>query len=141
MYRVLVIVLLVIALYLLVTTKEPENLKEVKARYEILRKNIGKYPKFAHLERPILITGFGKLFGEVGYNMNKGHEIGLCTDGTANDMFHVLIHELAHSTVKEYQHNAEFWANVDELRSLCVELGIYEEIRQIKDFCGQTVKD
>ena len=137
-----VLVLIVIALYLLVTTKEPENLKEVKARYEILRKNIGKYDKkFAILERPILITGFGKRFGEVGYNMNKGYEIGLCTDGTANDMFHVLIHELAHSTVKEYKHNPEFWANVGELRQVCVDLGIYQEIKQGKDFCGQTVKD
>ena len=138
----LLVLLVVLALYLLVTTKEPENLKEVKARYEVLRKNIRKYdPKFAPIERPILITGFGKVFGEVGYNMNKGYEIGLCTDGTANDMFHVLIHELAHSTVKEYQHNAEFWANVNELRGICVDLGIYKEIEQRKDFCGQNIKD
>ena len=135
----LFLVLLAIALYLLVTTQEPENLKEVKARYEILRKNVPA--KFAVLERPILITGFGKRFGEVGYNINKGYEIGLCTDGTANEMFHVLIHELAHSTVSEYKHSEEFWKNVAELRRLCVDLGIYKDIKESKDFCGQTIKD
>jgi len=77
----------------------------------------------------------------VGYNTNKGAEIVVCLDGTVNDVFHVLIHELAHCTVKEYTHSDQFWKNYIELRDMCADLGIYQQIPERKEFCGQHIQD
>jgi hypothetical protein len=79
--------------------------------------------------------------GAIGYNTNKGNEIGLCIDGDSNEIFHVLLHELAHSTVDEYSHSKEYWKNFKELRKMCVELGIYEEIPKKTKFCNKYVQD
>jgi hypothetical protein len=79
--------------------------------------------------------------GTVGYNTNKGQEIAICVDGTSNEMFHVLIHELAHCTVDEYSHSSNFWDNYVELRDMCIEIGIYEKIPDKKTFCGQKIQD
>ena len=62
--------------------------------------------------------------GGVGWNVYKGYEIGLCIDGTPNQIFHVLLHELAHCTVPEYEHSPQFWQNFRELRDIAVELKI-----------------
>ena len=77
----------------------------------------------------------------VGYNTNKGQEIALCLDGSANEIFHVLIHELTHSSVEEYSHSKKFWDNYIELRDICVKLGIYEIIPEKVEFCGQHIQD
>jgi hypothetical protein len=77
----------------------------------------------------------------VGYNTNKGQEIAICLDGTPNEIFHVLIHELAHCTVDEYSHSEEFWANYVELRDICIQLGIYQKIPERTKFCGEHIQD
>jgi hypothetical protein len=77
----------------------------------------------------------------VGTNTNKGGEIALCLDGEPNVIFHVLIHELAHCTVEEYSHSPEFWKNYEELRDMCVNMGIYERVMEKTEFCGQHVQD
>lgn len=79
--------------------------------------------------------------GSVGYNTNKGGEIAVCLDGSPNEIFHVLLHELAHCTVSEYSHSNEFWNNYVELRDQCIALGIYEKIPAQTSFCGQHVSD
>jgi predicted metal-dependent hydrolase len=79
--------------------------------------------------------------GSVGSNTNKGGEIVLCLDGKTNEIFHVLIHELAHSTVDEYSHSPEFWKKYVELRNICVHLDIYQQIPQRTEFCGQHIQD
>jgi len=93
------------------------------------------------IKKPVPLTGMQRMKGSVGYNTNKGAEIVVCLDGTTNDIFHVLIHELAHCTVKEYSHSEAFWKNYIELRDMCVELGIYENIPEKKEFCGQHIQD
>ena len=52
---------------------------------------------------------------EAAYSINKGERIGICLRDkksgklqNANDMFFVLIHELAHIMTAEYKHNKEF---------------------------------
>ena len=111
--------------------KDPKNLIEVKERYTNLIEYIKNNPvpkKFKVLEKRILVDGYHGYGKEIGYNVNKGAEIGLCLDGTPNQMFHVLIHELAHSTVDEYNHSEEFWNNFRELKDLWVNIGLYTEI-------------
>jgi uncharacterized SAM-binding protein YcdF (DUF218 family) len=78
---------------------------------------------------------------ELGYNTNKGYEIGLCLDGTVNQIFHVLLHELAHSTVSEYEHSTNFWQNFKELRELATKIGIYEPVNSSEKFCGKYISD
>ena len=141
---VLVMVLLVLDAYLVYITRDPKNLREVKRRYEILRRYIRENhdsvpEKFWVLEKQILLVG--KESGDLGYNSNKGYEIGLCLDGDPNDIFHVLLHELAHSTVEEYSHSEQFWGNFAELRDLASMLGLYTTIPTKQEFCGQHIQD
>jgi hypothetical protein len=137
------ILLILINVYILATTREPRHFIEVKEKYRILREHIVETQpqKFMMLERCIPITGMKSMNGAVGYNTNKGDEIVLCLDGDVNDIFHVLIHELTHCTVDEYSHSDDFWNNYIELRDICVNLGIYEKIPEKKTFCGQHVQD
>ena len=134
--------LLLVDVYLIWNVHEPKNLTEVKRRYKVLRDHIKNSivpEKFHILKTPVLLAG--KEAGELGYNSNKGYEIGLCLNGSPNDIFHVLLHELSHSTVEEYSHSEQFWENFSELRSMCTNLGIYEKIPERKAFCGQFIQD
>jgi predicted metal-dependent hydrolase len=144
MLLVLIVLFLMLDAYLIYITRDPENLTEVKRRYNILREYIqdhhDKVPeKFWVLKNPIVIVG--KDSGDLGYNSSKGYEIGLCLSGTPNDVFHVLLHELSHSTVPEYSHSEQFWNNFSELRDIAVSLGVYQMIPEKKAFCGQHIQD
>ena len=137
------ILLILVNLWILSQTKEPQELITVKENYHILREHISStgHPKFQMLVRHVPLTGFHSMKDTVGYNTNKGQEIALCLDGEPNKIFHVLIHELAHCTVDEYSHSEEFWSNYIELRDMCIDLGIYQKIPERTKFCGQHVQD
>ena len=137
------IILLFVNLWILSPTREPQELTKVKEKYRILREHIisTNNSKFQMLTRGVPLTGFHSMRETVGYNTNKGQEIALCVDGNPNEIFHVLIHELAHCTVDEYSHSDQFWKNYIELRDICVELGIYEKIPERTKFCGQHIQD
>jgi len=136
--------LILVNIFILKNTKQPSKLVEVKAKYEILIDHLHKneIEKFNTLRRYVPITAMKKMYGDsVGYNTNKGENITICLDGEVNEIFHVLIHELTHNTVKEYAHSDSFWENYTDLRDLCVELGIYEKIPERTEFCGKYVQD
>ena len=136
------IILVLIAALLIAQTVEPPKFTQVKERYAILREYVKTGPeKFRGLAKCIVLTGYLTKNSEIGYNTNKGYEIGLCLDGTVNQTFHVLLHELTHSTVEEYSHNDIFWQNFRELRELCTKLGIYEPIKESEKFCGKYIRD
>lgn len=139
----MILFLVLINIWILYQTREPKRLLEVKEKYRILREHLRETndEKFHMLKRCIPITGFTYMNNAVGYNTNKGGEIAVCLDGTVNQIFHVLIHELAHCTVREYNHSKEFWDNYIELRDICVQLGIYEKISIRTTFCGEHVQD
>jgi predicted metal-dependent hydrolase len=140
----IVLALLILAnLWLLQQTQQPRELVEVKEKYKVLREHLKetKNEKYRMLHRCIPITGMKRMEGSVGSNTNKGGEIVVCLDGNTNEIFHVLIHELAHCTVKEYSHSQQFWDNYIELRNICVELGIYQQIPDKTKFCGQHIQD
>ena len=138
-----IIVLILINLWILTHTREPQELLDVKEKYRILREHIvdTNNQKFHMLSRCVPITGMLRMEDTVGYNTNKGQNIVLCLNGQPNEIFHVLIHELAHCTVDEYSHSDEFWSNYIELRDICVDLGIYEKIPEKTKFCGQHIQD
>ena len=137
------LVLIVINLIILFMIREPENFTEVKKRYKILREHIEKTnnEKFRVLIRPIPLTALRKMSGTVGYNVNKGADITICIDGEVNEIMHVLIHELAHSTVPEWTHSDNFWNNFMELRGICESIGIYTRLPDKTKFCGQYIQD
>ena len=140
--------LFLFTLYVIIfKTQEPEKIKLLKEKYQNLRKYIQTNkltidPKFYRLENEILISGFmsNKWVSSdaVGYNINKGYEIGVCIDGTPNDMFHVLIHELSHSVTSAYNHDKEFWENYKQLKTICEKAGLYTPIGKTK-FCGKYI--
>jgi hypothetical protein len=126
-------------------TKEPNSLKKLRERYEKLREGFSELPgghKFRKLEEPILLIGYhGMQGGLLGFNTNKGSEIGLCVDGCPNELMHVLLHELAHATVREYDHSPQFWKNLDELKTFAESKKLYKTIEDPKGFCGSRIHD
>lgn len=125
-------------------TREPERLTEVKRRYAVLREHLKTVddPRWKPLYKQcVLVAILWNNGGDVGWNTNKGYEIGICLDGSPNQIFHVLIHELAHCTVEEYEHSPEFWKNFRDLRKIAVDLGIYEMISAEEGFCKIRLRD
>ena len=95
----LAIVLIIINIYILLNTREPKNFRDVKERYRTLREHLATHekPEFRKLSTQItLVAHQEQYFRTLGYNTNKGYEIGLCIDGSPNEIMHVLLHELAH---------------------------------------------
>lgn len=138
------LLLLIINILIFINTKEPEELTEVREKYQVLREHLKETnnKEFDMLYDEVPITAHYRISkGAVGYNSNKGHEIGLCIDGNVNEIFHVLLHELAHCTVEEYSHSKEYWEKFKKLRKISVELGIYEEIPEKTKFCNKYVQD
>ena len=140
---IVTLLLVIINILLFINIQEPPNLTEVREKYRTLREHLKKTnnDEFKMLCKEIPITAHRRLNGSIGYNVNKGNDIGICIDGEPNEIFHVLIHELAHCTVKEYSHSKNFWDKFDKLRSICVSIGIYQEIPQRTEFCGKHIQD
>ena len=133
-------VVLVAALF----NQEPEMLTELKRRYwamlDVLRET--KDPLWTPVLKPSIITGIkGKKDGVIGSNVNKGYEIYICLDGgDVNSAMYVLIHEVAHMSVPEYDHTDKFWENFKKLKMICIGKGLYEAKGERK-YCGETIRD
>ena len=139
-------ILLIAAGVTIKNTEQPNSLKELKERYMVLRecmKNNPKLPaKYECLLYPVVVVGFKRFpwSSEIGYNTNKGGEIGVCTDSDANSMMHVLIHELAHMTVEEYDHTPQFFKNMNEIKAMAIKCGVYTPMKPTK-YCGGEISD
>lgn len=136
------LLLLAILIFLIFTTNDPQILVGVREKYSRLREELIKSGKFPQIHEPVIITGrYSKgSEGDVGYNVNKGYEIFLCLNGTENSVMHVLLHELCHMTVTEYDHSTKFWKNLEELKRIASGVGLYEPVRSEK-FCGGIIND
>ena len=77
---ILALLLLIINVYIIINTKEPNKITEIKKRYRILREHLKKenIEKFQVITRELPISYFRQLDGNIGYNTDKGNEIGLC---------------------------------------------------------------
>jgi len=126
------------------TNSEPKMLTELKDRYfrtlDILRATGD--PIWKPVLKPAIITGIsGKKDGVIGSNVNKGYEIYICLDGDdVNSAFYVLIHELAHMTVPEYDHSIKFWENFEKLKKICIDSGLYVK-GGTRQYCGDAIRD
>lgn len=136
---ILWVLVILLALVCLWNTREPPVLTEVKKRYAHLRRQ--PPPGMEKLSEPVVLTGFRERYGEIGYNVNKGTEIGLCVDGEVNEVFHVLIHELAHTMTRSYAHDKKFWENYEKIKRHCIDIGIYEDMDGRQKFCGKYIRD
>ncbi len=138
------LLLVILNVYLYTSYRDDPVLMEVKEKYKTLREHLIETndPKFNILHKEISIIAYrGSFLSGIGYNTNKGEEIGLCIDGTPNHVFHVLLHELAHCTVEEYSHSAGYWKNYTDLKNEAIKIGIYENIQGETPFCGKTISD
>ena len=138
------VLLFIVAFMCTVTLTEPVRFTQVKEMYTRFIDHMVEHntdPRFDVLTKRCVLVGFDRKSGDLGYNTNKGYEIGLCLDGTPNQIFHVLIHELAHCTVPEYDHSPQFWKNFRDLKELCNQAGLYELIPHKVNFCGQHIQD
>ena len=124
---------------------------ELSRRYDILCNHLHQTenvdPRFARLRKRCILTGISGTRmnrGTIGYNVNKGYEIYICLDGgteSINSAMNVLIHELAHVTVDEYDHSPDFWKSFKDLKDLAKLIGIYEPIDGTIDYCSITIRD
>lgn len=142
MWWLLVTMILVVVVWY---NKPPPILDEVKRRYDLLRAHLATLddPRWRKLVKPSIITGmvdWDKSKGAIGYNVNKGYEIGICLKGDdANSAFYVLLHELAHITVSEYDHSTEFWKNFKELKEIAASQGLYDKQTGAVTYCGEVI--
>jgi hypothetical protein len=121
--------------------KQDDVMNEILSRYTILRNYLKETGEFPKLHKESNIIGMNKKSSDgVGYNVGKGYEIYICTDGDINSIMHVFLHELAHNTVTEYDHSSKFWLNLHELKEIAKHLNIYE-YTEVQPFCGGTIGD
>jgi len=135
-----------VLVYIVSINKQPDTLSELKFKYwnllEIL-KSTGD-PLWDPVRKPSIITGmlnWDKNKGPIGSNVNKGYEIYICLSGSdVNSAMYVLLHELAHMSVPEYDHTANFWAHFEKLKKIAIDNGIYVPLGTRK-YCGDEVRD
>ena len=140
---VLVWILVLLLAIILIFNREDPMLKEIKKRYNKLADHLRFNEKYSDIcKNRSIITGLKKKSDTIAYNINKGYEIYIAIDNESdvNSAMYVLIHELAHSTVPEYDHSSDFWTNFKELRQIASDIDVYEPIKESK-YCGQIIKD
>jgi hypothetical protein len=135
-------------IFLGATIDEPKLLKDIRRRYKILYEHLRDTPnidsrfEILRQHQPI-ITGISSTRmnkGTIGYNVNKGYEIYICLDGeNIEAAMHVLIHELAHMTVPEYDHSDAYWQSFKDLRQLCITLGVLRPSTEPQQYCGGSI--
>jgi hypothetical protein len=131
-------ILVGLALLAILTTSNDERIETLKSRYyEFLDK---LPPQYDRIKSKAVITGTFEP-SDIGTNVAKGGEILVCLDGhDPNDTFHILIHELAHSNVSEYDHSNSFWDTYRDLRRIAISEGYYTPFDK-KKYCGKTITD
>ena len=146
MWIIFMVAAFIVFLIIYISHREPPMLSEIKQKYwtilDMLRETGD--PTWKGVLRPSIITGmtgWSKKNGPIGSNVNKGYEIYICLDGDdVNSAVYVLIHELAHMSVPEYDHTDRFWTNFSKLKELCINNGLYT-VSGTRTYCGDTIKD
>jgi hypothetical protein len=143
---VLAIVLAVALAYIVSVHKQPVLLTRLKEKYSALLAYMREYnkdPRWKALKQRAILTGLlehDSSKGAIAFNVNKGYEICICVRGKdVNAAMYVLIHELAHMTVSEYDHTKNFWKNFKDLKQLCGNIGIFDTKAKNTTYCGDTV--
>lgn len=131
-------VLVALALLAILTTRNDSRIETLKTRYYSFLDALP--PQYTHLKQKAVLTGTYAP-SDIGTNVAKGGEILVCLDGhDPNDTFHILIHELAHSSVTEYDHSSSFWDTYKDLRRIAISEGYYTPFTK-KKYCGKVITD
>ena len=91
----IVLVVLLILNYLMYSNLKPnQKLVEVREKYKTLREYLIETDNrdFEDIYHEIPLIAYERMSSSVGYNVNKGQEIGICIDGDVNEIFHVYIY-------------------------------------------------
>ena len=131
------LVLLVLAILVVYKTQEDPRMTALKRRYYMFLNTLPE--SYKKLKTPSILTGT-YIKNDIGSNVNKGGEIFMCLDGSTNDQFHILLHELSHSLVTEYDHTDNFWAQYKGMKNFAIQQGYYEPIKT-KKYCGNVISD
>lgn len=134
--------LVVVLVYILLTNTEDPLLTEIKRRYDVLLRNLPSEFETLRKNRAVITAKNKDEGNNIAFNVNKGYEIYICLDGLkkVNAAMYVLLHELAHITVDEYDHSERFWANFRKLREVASKIGVYTPEYEM-EYCGQTMRD
>jgi hypothetical protein len=141
--KYLVTLLVITVCVILILNRSPPMLKELKKRYNKFLDAIQFHEKYKDLyTNKSIITGLKKKEDTIAYNINKGYEIYIAIDDKSdiNSAMYVLLHEIAHTTVEEYDHSEGFWRNFKELRQIATDAGLYSPVKN-STYCGQTIND
>lgn len=138
---------------IIVLNDEPALLKELRGKYDellwVLHTDPNLDPRWEPIKRRVILTamnGWNKSKGAIGFNVNKGYEIYICLDMDPsmdpairiNTAMHVLIHELCHTTVTEYDHSTNFWKNFKDFKQYCAEHDLYTP-GNVGPYCGENI--
>jgi hypothetical protein len=147
-------ILAMVLLIIIYFNKPPPLLTALKERYErllwILNTDPNLDPRWNPIKRRVIITAmneWNKSKGAIGFNVNKGYEIYICMDmdpsinpeTRINTAMHVLIHELCHTSVTEYEHSSNFWKNFRDFKDYCSKNGLYT-LGNVGPYCGEDIK-
>ena len=145
-YIPIFLMLFVVLVYIVSVNKQPDMLSELKIKYWLLLdilKRTGD-PVWDPVRKPSIISGmidWSKDKGPIGSNVNKGYEIYICLSGSdVNSAMNVLLHELAHMSVPEYDHTANFWEHFEKLKKIAIDNGVYVP-GGTRQYCGDEVTD
>lgn len=140
--KAFLILMLVVLTFILLTNTEDPLFTEIKRRYDFLLNRLPEEFDILRKNRAILTVNNNPNNGkEIAFNVNKGYEIYLCLDGRKiNAAMYVLLHELAHITVEEYDHSERFWENFKKLREHASLIGVYTPEPEM-EYCGHVIRD
>lgn len=141
--KYLLTILVFTLLIIIILNRENKLLTEIKKRYNILMNAIQFHEKYSDLyHKRSIITGLKRKEDTIAYNINKGYEIYIAIDNESdiNSAMYVLLHEIAHTTVPEYDHSPNFWQNFKELRQIASDANLYVPVKNSK-YCGQNITD
>jgi len=149
-WTVVTLGLVLVCAILMYGCRDPPLLAQLKQRYakllQVIRDDPNLDPRWEPLKKRVILTamnGWSKAKGAIAYNVNKGYEIYVCMDNIGpkalNTSMHVLIHELSHSTVREYEHSDNFWKNFKDLKKYCAGHDLYKP-GYVGPYCGENIK-
>ena len=141
--KYLITLLIFVIISIIILNKPPKLLSDLKMKYREFADGLQFHEKYSNLYRNrSIITGLKKKEDTIAYNINKGYEIYIAIDedSDVNSAMYVLLHELAHSTVDEYDHSEGFWQNFKELRQIATNANLYTPVKDSL-YCGQTITD
>jgi hypothetical protein len=96
---------------------------------------------YRHLQIEELPRGMMNVFA---FNVNKGDRISICLskENGLNELFFVVLHELAHGMTVAYSHDVQFWDNFKFLIKVASQHNLYENkdyARKPIPFCSHTL--